>query len=101
MSEHRIDQSDGNDDRTRAGVEDAMTVSCPRRSPETVSDRLGPEQGSVGAQEVAEEEASKDVRQREHVDVNLSGSETRRAATTTRQTDTQMRGLEVQPNGVD
>ena len=76
MSEHRIDQSDGNDDRTRAGVEDAMTVSCPRRSPETVSDRLGPEQGSVGAQEVAEEEASKDVRQGEHVDVNLRGSET-------------------------
>jgi hypothetical protein len=43
-----------------------------------VSDRLGPgpEQGSIGAQEVAEEEASKDIRQSEHINVNLRGGET-------------------------
>ena len=67
MSEHGVDQSDGDDGRTRACVEDTMTVGCPRRSPESVSDRLGTEQGLISAQEVAEEETGKDIRQSEHI----------------------------------
>jgi hypothetical protein len=76
MSEHGVDEGDENDGRTRAGVEDAMAVGCPRRSPEAVSDRLGTEQGSISAQEVAKEETGKDIGQSEHIDVNLLRSET-------------------------
>jgi hypothetical protein len=74
MSEHRVDEGEGNNVRKRTGVEDTMTVSGPRRSPEAVSDRLGTEQGSFSAQEVAEEKMGKNIRQSEHVNVDLRRS---------------------------